>query len=479
MAIPITALDVWARLSAVQWERWAGAEVIARARATRLADLVRHAREHSRFYAGCYGGLPEAPALEALPVATKHDLMGRFDDWVTDPEVTRERVAAFLADRGRIGEAFLGRYAAWRSSGTTGEPGFFLHDLAACATYHALIAAVMQRPEVAAAWAFGQVANGGRRALVAATGEHFAGLVTWRALDEWAPHAERCELSVLRPAGEWVERLNAFRPAFLAGYPTALRLLAHEQHARRLAIAPSIVWSGGEHLTAAARREIEQAFGALLIDEYGSSECLSIAAGCGQGWLHLNADWVVLEAVDARHRPVPPGTLSHTALLTNLANRVQPVIRYDVGDRIVYRDGACECGNPLPALRVEGRCDDVVTLRRRDGARVPVLPMALTTAIEEGAGLHLFQLVWLSDRELAIRVPEGPSRARQASCRAARAALAPLLAAHGLDDVTVALDPLPPVVSASSGKLHQVISLARGPGAAPPRAGRSRAADAS
>ena len=98
MAIPITALDVWARLSAVQWERWAGADVIARARATRLAELVRHAREHSRFYAERYGGLPEAPPLEALPVVTKHDLMSRFDDWVTDPEVTRERVAAFLAD---------------------------------------------------------------------------------------------------------------------------------------------------------------------------------------------------------------------------------------------------------------------------------------------------------------------------------------------------------------------------------------------
>ena len=119
------------------------------------------------------------------------------------------------------------------------------------------------------------------------------------------------------------------------------------------------------------------------------------------------------------------------------------------------------------------------TLRRRDGALVQVLPMALTTAIEEGAGLHLFQLVRLSDRELAIRLPEGPSRARQASCRAARTALAPLLAAHGLDDVAVALDPLPPRVSASSGKLHQVISQARRPGAAPPRAGRSRAAEAS
>jgi phenylacetate-coenzyme A ligase PaaK-like adenylate-forming protein len=467
-----SALDVIARMASLQWGRWGGFDAIRQAQASRLHELVRYARERSRYYAERYAGLPEGVALEALPVVTKHELNARFDDWVTDPDVTRERLLAFLADHGQIGERFLGRHAAWRSSGTTGEPGLYLHDAPACATYHALIAAVMQRPDVAAAWTFGQFANGGRRALIAATGEHFAGIVTWRSLAQWAPQATTCELSVLRPVDEWVERLNGFRPAFLAGYPTALRLLAHEQRARRLSIAPAIVWSGGERLTAAARREIEAAFGAVLIDEYGSSECLSIAVGCSHGWLHLNADWVVLEPVDAHYRPVPPGTLSHTALLTNLANRVQPVIRYDLGDRVVFRSDACECGSPLPALRVQGRCDDIVTLRRRDGARVPLLPMALTTAVEEGAGLHLFQIVRVSDRELALRVPEGPARARRASWDAARSALAPLLVAHGLGDVEVSLDASPPQVSATSGKLQQVVTAAPLRGAARSRGKR-------
>lgn len=472
-------LDVLARMSSLQWGRWGGYGSIRDAQASRLGELVRFARERSRFYAERYAGLPDDVALGALPVVTKRELMSRFDDWVTDPEVTRERLSAFLADRSRIGELFLGRHAAWRSSGTTGEPGLYLHDAPACATYHALIAAVMQSPEVSAAWAFGQLAHGGRRALVAATGEHFAGIVTWRALAQWAPQAATCELSVLRPAGEWVEQLNAFQPAFLAGYPNALRLLAQEQRARRLAIAPSIVWSGGEHLTPAARTAIERAFGAVVIDEYGSSECLSIAVGCSHGWLHLNADWVVLEPVDARYRPVPPGTLSHTSLLTNLANRVQPVIRYDIGDRVVFRPDPCECGSALPALRVQGRCDDVVTLRRRDGTRVPLLPMALTTAVEEGTDLHLFQLVRVSDHALALRVPEGPARVRRASWQAARSALAPLLAAHRLDNVEVSLDASPPQVSAASGKLHQVVACRHRGGAARSRAKRPGAPDPS
>ena len=92
---------------------------------------------------------------------------------------------------------------------------------------------------------------------------------------------------------------------------------------------------------------------------------MSIAYACTEGWLHVNADWVLLEPVDAEHRPMPPGEPSHTVLLTNLANRVQPIIRYDLGDSVIAKPEPCACGSPLPAIRVEGRHDDVVSLSRR------------------------------------------------------------------------------------------------------------------
>lgn len=57
----------------------------------------------------------------------------------------------------------------------------------------------------------------------------------------------------------------------------------------------------------------------------------------------MNADWVLLEPVDERHRPTPPGVPSHTVLLTNLANRVQPLIRYDLGDSVTLLDRPCQC----------------------------------------------------------------------------------------------------------------------------------------
>jgi phenylacetate-coenzyme A ligase PaaK-like adenylate-forming protein len=68
-------------------------------------------------------------------------------------------------------------------------------------------------------------------------------------------------------------------------------------------------------------------------DQYGVSEFVLAAFGCGERWPHVNADWVVLEPVDEHHRPVPPGRTSATVLMTNLAGGVPPIIRYDLGGR--------------------------------------------------------------------------------------------------------------------------------------------------
>ena len=152
-----------------------------------------------------------------------------------------------------------------------------------------------------------------------------------------------------------------------------LALLADEQTAGRLPCSSAALWSGGEGLSPVARTRLEHVFGCPLHNEYGASECLSIGYACREGALHVNADWVILEPVDRDYRPTPVGELSHTVLLTNLANAVQPIIRYDLGDRVRAKVGACACGNPLPAFQLEGRSDDVLTLararRRRRAAR--------------------------------------------------------------------------------------------------------------
>ena len=452
------------RASEVYWTRRAGIAAVNAARRRRFDALVAHARARSPFYRASYRSLPATGLSPAdLPIVTKSTLMANFDAWVTDPKVRLNDVARFLGDHDHVGELYLDRYLVWKSSGSTGTPGIYVQDADAIATYDALVTAQVDNRGWDAQAVWRMVSEGGRAALIAATGDHFASIASWRRVCRAHPWRSARSFSVLEPLPRLVAELNTYQPAFVASYPTLLYLLAEEQDAKRLRIKPVALWSGGERLPAAMRESIESAFGCPVANEYGASECLSIAYGCREGWLHVNADWVLLEAVDRDYAPVPAGEASHTVLLTNLANRVQPLIRYDLGDSVIVKPERCACGNPLPAIQVEGRCDDVITLRASDGRLARLPPMALTTIVEESAKVHRFQIVQDAPDRLQLRLEHGPERT--AAWTAASAALRTYLAEAMLPNVEVMLLPEAPIPDPRSGKLREVmVALQGGPG---------------
>ena len=448
-------LDCCAKLSALWWTRQGGVPA-AHLAGHRLEALLAHARANSPFYRKRLAGLTERrPRLADIEPVTRAELMSHFDDWSTDREVRRDSVERFLAGA-RVGDKYLGRYHAWKSSGTTGVPGIFLQDAPALAVYDALVAAQFQALPWTGERVARMVAAAGRAALVTATEEHFAGITSWEHLRRAYPGGLARSFSVMTPTRELVAELNAFRPAILAGYPSVLAILAGERRAGRLAIEPALAWSAGEYLAPTTRASIERAFGCPVINEYGASECLSIAHECAKGVLHVNADWVIVEGLDIRGEPAPPGEISHTTLVTNLANWLQPVIRYDLGDRITRLAGPCECGSPLPGIRVDGRRDDIVTLRAPGGAHVRLPPLALATVVEESADVHRFQLVQDAADHLALRIDPSEG-AKDAAWKRAAPALRAYLKRQGLSNVRVSLGRESPRVDTASGKLRAVV----------------------
>ena len=420
----------------IWWTRAAGAAAIAQVREKRTAALIEHARTHSRFYREAWRHLHHgALRLDELPVVTKRQLMARFDDWVTDPTIKLREVETFLDDRSNIGKRYRGRYTLWKSSGSTGEPGIYIQDPMALATYDALLAVQANAPGIAGACAAGLL-KGGRAVLIAAIGDHFASIVSWQRTCSDSPWTNMRVLSVMDPLPQRVAALNDYQPAFVASYPTVLAQLASEQSAGRLHIAPACLWSGGECLPPAMAAAIKRAFGCTLMNEYGASECMSIACSCRHGQLHVNADWVVLEPVDEHYRPTPLGEPSHSVLLTNLANFAQPLIRYDLGDSIVVDPIPCKCGSSLPVIRADGRADDVVSLSNADGEIVSLLPLALTTVVEDAANVHRFQIVQLGPDRLSLRLE---AAGRQIAWHAANAALRSYLERQSLGNVHVVL----------------------------------------
>ncbi len=452
-----------------------GPRALARRRDARLAALVDHARTSSPYYRSLYRGLPaEGIQLRDLPPVSKPQLMAHFDDWVTDPAVTRADLEAFVADPSLVGSRYRGRYFACTSSGTTGHPGLFVHDPAAVACYRAQgIRAAGMAPgagrllKVLLALLRRRV----RTAVVVGTGGHFAGAV-WLESERRRSRGRRRAyrlFPVQQPLARLVEALNNFDPALLVGYPSALELLAAEQDAGRLHIRPVIVESSGESV--GDRAHLAAALGGEVHNAYAASEFSPIALDCPRGWLHVNSDWVILEPVEADYRPTPAGQPSHTVLLTNLANRVQPLIRYDLGDSVIAKPGPCECGNPLPAIRVAGRHDDVLHLDNGRGTTVSVLPLAITAPVDDAPGVHRCQLVQAGPAALRVRLQPEPGAAADAVWQDVAAKLAGFLAGQGLANVQLIRAEEPPEEGGPSGKFHQVIAL-KEPPAPPGDAGR-------
>lgn len=474
---PFAAFADWWRWGARLQQAWVTGlqdrAAIERVQAQRLGELVAHARERSPFYRERLAHLPAGvPPLADIPVQTKRELMTRFDDWVTDPAIRLDEVQAFIADPARIGEPYLGRYAVWTSSGSTGRPGIFVQDEEALAVYDALLSA--RFPSAGAAPSpFATLAAGGRFALVAALGGHFAGVVSWERLRRqhpWMALSTRA-FSVLQPLPELVAQLQAWRPSVIASYPTTLLLLAAERRTGRLDLRPRALWSGGETLSNAERGEIADAFGCPVIDGYGASECMQIAYDCGCDALHVNSDWVLLEPVDPHGAPVPPGQASATVVLTNLANRAQPLLRYDLGDSVTLLEAPCRCGSPFPAIRVSGRRDDILQLEADDGRLLRLAPLAVATVVEEEGGVHRFQVIQAAPRRLRVRFETPPGDTRAATMGRIVSALRGYLAQQGLHHVDIVEDPEPPRADPVSGKLREVLGMQpkTDPGAAPSR----------
>jgi hypothetical protein len=112
----------------------------------------------------------------------------------------------------------------------------------------------------------------------------------------------------------------------------------------------------------------------------------------------------------------------------------------------------------LPAIRAEGRHDDVLALKSADGRTVSVLPLALTTVIEDAAEVHHFQVVQQAPDRLALRLAPCDASKRKIVWHAAAQALHRYLAEQSLANVEVVLDRHPPLPDPHSGKLREVIA---------------------
>jgi phenylacetate-CoA ligase len=437
---------------------------------SRLAALLEAARAAPYYRPFLQAGSTHDIALAELPVVHKRDLMQHFDQWVTDPELRLDELQAFARDPAGIAQPYLGKYQIWESSGTSGTPAVFVQDARAMAVYDALEGLRRAQPRSMLPLWPGASPIGQRIAFVGATSGHFASYVSMqrlRQLNPWlAPSLQ--SFSIEQALDTLVAQLNAFAPTVIATYPTAASMLAAEAATGALRLNLREVWTGGETLGPALRQRIARDFGCAVRNSYGASEFLAMGWECAEGHMHLNTDWLILEPVDRHYRPVAPGRLPHTVLLTNLANHVQPLIRYDLGDQVRISQAPCACGSPLPVIDVQGRNDDALVMAGRGGASVTLLPLALSTVMEDEAGVFDFQLCQRDAHTLALRLGGHGVAVARAAARC-HAALQRFCRDQGVAGLRLVDEHAMALARGRSGKVQRIIAMAD-----PPAASRRR-----
>ncbi len=426
----------------------------------RLTDLIVTAKQKSKLFQDLLKEIDPATAgIEDLPITHKKDLMAQFSSWVTDSDIHLASLQDFVADERLIAVPYLDRYMVWESSGSSGEPGVFVQDAKALAVYDAL--EFLRRPALRPwqRWCDPFYLNE-RFVFIGAIDGHFASVVSIKRLQQLNPGLSeglRC-LSFLQPTHQLVAQLQALVPTIISTYPSVAVLLAEECRAGRLNIRPKEIWTGGETFSSPMRHFVQEAFACHVADSYGASEFLPIAAECRYGHLHLNSDWVILESVDQQGRVLPANVTGATTLLTNLANHLQPLIRYDLGDHVTLHSACCECGSSLPLIEVQGRNDETLRLGNPGAQQVQLLPLALSTILEHEAGLYDFQLTQKGPCELLL-CTEQNGRAVTQSLQRAKVMLANYLALQGIGDVHIHCHSGASIARGRSGKVQRVIAM--------------------
>ena len=158
----------------------------------------------------------------------------------------------------------------------------------------------------------------------------------------------------------YVRQINHIQPRSIEAYVESIEELANHIIRKELDVySPNGILSTAGTLHPPVRERVEQAFGAPVLNKYGSREVGDIACECTQqDGLHVFSHTHYVEVIDEDGNPVPPGEEGELAI-TLLTNYTMPLIRYRIGDMGIKSERQCSCGRPFPLLeKVTGRVSD-------------------------------------------------------------------------------------------------------------------------
>jgi phenylacetate-CoA ligase len=277
----------------------------------KLRKLARHAYQHIPWYRQAFEQAGLTPAhirsgedLPALPILSRDDI--------------RDNLQVLMQPN------FSGKVVKSSSSGTTGIPIVYYHDMNALS---AGVAAIHRLYDMCG------FPIGARNVHVWG---NMASIQRWRTLSSQFKQLVYRKKNVAAPLlndpaniPRIVRQIQRFKPRVIDGYSNSLYVIAQYLRQNDLRI-PSLrlVVSTGENLDPHQQQLIEQVM-APVADLYGCSEVNGVAIRPP----HVDRYYIFEPHVLVETQPVP-GQKMREILVTDLDNYFMPLIRYKIGDMI-------------------------------------------------------------------------------------------------------------------------------------------------
>lgn len=347
-------------------------------------QLVRHAYDNSRFYAQFYGDHGICP-----------DDLKEPDDWLRIPVLEKEHLRNY-GSKILINNAAASRLIKTTTGGSTGIPVKTYRD--------------KHFPEEVLKWR-----------MLARWGVSPAAdkLMLWRIPENKSGYFSKLINSVIwfpttrykfdssslnkTDLDKITNILLCHRPPVIWGYVGALEEVALylEEIDAHLDYEP-LVWATAAPLSGIQIALFNKVFGRRVLDQYACSEIHWIASNTPNSRnLVVEHDFRNIDVVDQDNQPCPPGHEGHL-LITDLENRVYPLIRYRNGDIAGLIPHGEACQYPFPQITpVKGRISDVV--RSPSGIAVP--GEYLTTIFDDCTDyVKQFTVIQKSDFSIVVQV---------------------------------------------------------------------------
>jgi phenylacetate-CoA ligase len=433
---------------ALELSQWWSPERLRELQLARLRALLDHAGRHVPHYHETFSRIGFDPAgvasvedLRQLPLLTKRDIR---------------------ADPDRFKSAQSARLVRSNTGGSSGEPlVFYLGD-------------ERVSHDVAAKWRatrWWDVDIGDREIVVWGSPIELAAQDRARQLRDHVMRTRLLPAFEMSDAklDDFVATIRAFRPKMLFGYPSALAHIARHAMARGVRmddLGIKVAFVTSERLYDDQRATIEGTFGCRAANGYGGRDAGFIAHECASGGMHITAEDVIVETVDPQGRPMPAGE-GGEIVVTHLASRDFPFIRYRTGDIGSLQTQTCACGRGLPLLgEIHGRATDFVV--SSDGTVMHGL--ALIYVMRELPGIDAFRIVQESRVLTRVLVVPG-DHFEEGTAEAIVSGFRRRLGSN----VEIRIEPMSVLPAESSGKMRYVISRVSVPaGGAPEPAPTTR-----